>query len=115
MKLKAKNMLCLLYRNVANDVFFQKHFTDFNYLQHLLRNEQFCEPWYLKTRVHENSPAASFCRFTLIRERKQKLITFLQTSQRIIISFPLHTQPAGRQNKNIVSIILTFSLVIDYF
>ena len=37
------------------------------------------------------------------------------TSESIAIGFPVHTQPAGRQNMNINSIILTFSLVMYSF
>ena len=37
------------------------------------------------------------------------------TSLSIAIYFPVHTQPAGRQNRNIVSIILTFSPVMYSF
>ena len=65
-------------------------------------------------------------RLVLARERKQKpssrnlhsyLKTFKQrssfipkrlTNLGITIGFPVHTQPAGRQNKNVVLIILTF-------
>ena len=31
------------------------------------------------------------------------------------IGFPVHTQPVGRQNRNIISIILTFSPVMYSF
>ena len=35
------------YRNVADDVLFQKHFRDLDYLDWFSRYEQFCEPRYL--------------------------------------------------------------------
>ena len=31
-EIKNKNLRCLLYRNVADDVLFQEHFTDLDYL-----------------------------------------------------------------------------------
>ena len=31
-EIKNKNQKCLLYRNVANDLLFQRHFTDLDYL-----------------------------------------------------------------------------------
>ena len=33
--------------NVADDVLFQKHFTDLDYLDRFSRYERFCEPRYL--------------------------------------------------------------------
>ena len=47
LKLRIKNLSCLLYRNVADDVLFQKHFTDLDYLDRFSRYERFCEPPYL--------------------------------------------------------------------
>ena len=38
---------CLLYRNVADDVLLQKHFTDLDYLDRFSRCELFYEPQYL--------------------------------------------------------------------
>ena len=40
-KLQIKGLQCLLYRNVADDVLFQKHFTDLDYLDWLSRYEGF--------------------------------------------------------------------------
>ena len=40
-KLQTKDLQCLLYRNVADDVLFQKHFTDLDYLDWLSRYEGF--------------------------------------------------------------------------
>ena len=37
----------LLYRNIAHDVLFDKHFTDWDYLNRFSRYERFCEPRYL--------------------------------------------------------------------
>ena len=41
------------------------------------------------------------------------LIIFLipgrMTSERIVTTFPVHTQPEHKQNKHIISIILTFT------
>ena len=39
-----KNVKCLSYRNVVNDVLFQRHFTDVDYLDWFSR---FCECRYL--------------------------------------------------------------------
>ena len=36
-----------LYKTVADDVLFQKHFTDLDYLDWFSRYERFCEPRYL--------------------------------------------------------------------
>ena len=47
LKSRIKTLLCLLYRNVADDVLFQTHFTDLDYLDWFLRYERFCELWYL--------------------------------------------------------------------
>ena len=38
---------CLLYRNVADDVLLQKHFTDLDYLDWFSRYDLFYEPRYL--------------------------------------------------------------------
>ena len=46
LKLRIKNMQCLLYRNVADDVLLQKHFTDLDYLDWFSRYELFYEPRY---------------------------------------------------------------------
>ena len=35
-KSRIKNLLCLLYRNAADDVLFQEHFTDLDYLDWFL-------------------------------------------------------------------------------
>ena len=45
--LRMGNLQCLLYRNVADDVLFQKHFTDLDYLDWFSRYELFFEPRYL--------------------------------------------------------------------
>ena len=45
-EIKSKESERLLYRNVADDILFQKHFTDFDYLDRFSRYERFCEPWY---------------------------------------------------------------------
>ena len=37
----------MLYRNVADDVLFQKNFTDLDYLHWFSRYERFCERRYL--------------------------------------------------------------------
>ena len=44
---KIQNSVCLLYRTVADDVLFQKHFTDLDYRDWFSRYERFCEPRYL--------------------------------------------------------------------
>ena len=43
------------------------------------------------------------------------MIIYESPPQSIAIGFPVHTQPSGRQNRNIISIILTFSLVVYPF
>ena len=52
--------------------------------------------------------STSWCHLVLIRESKQKLIIFIHTLASSAIGVPVHLQPAGRQNLNIISIILTF-------
>ena len=47
----------------------------------------------------------------LFNKRKKAVTNFLS----YLISFPVHTEPAGRQNKNIFSIILTLSPVMYSF
>ena len=47
LKSRIKHLYCLLYRNVADDVLFQKHFTDLDYLDWVSRYERFFEPRYL--------------------------------------------------------------------
>ena len=47
LKPKIKTLWCLLYRTVADDVLFQKHLTDLDYLDWFSRYERFCEPRYL--------------------------------------------------------------------
>ena len=45
---KNKKFVAFVYRiYVADDVLFQKHFTDLKYLDWFLRYERFCEPLYL--------------------------------------------------------------------
>ena len=47
---ETKNQNCVvfvIYRTLADDVLFQKHFTDLAYLDWFSRYERFCEPWYL--------------------------------------------------------------------
>ena len=46
-EIKTKNLQCLLYRNVADDVWFQGHFIDLDYLDWFSRYERSCEPRYL--------------------------------------------------------------------
>ena len=46
-EIRNQKSVCWLYRNVADDVLFQEHFTDFDYLDCFLRYERFCEPRYL--------------------------------------------------------------------
>ena len=64
--------------------------------------------------------SASWCHLVLIRERNQKLIILIHTLtidqlKVLQVGFPVHTQPAGRQNRNIISITLTFSPVMCSF
>ena len=47
LKLRKNNLLCLLYRNVADVVLLQKHFTDLDYLDWFSRYELSYEPRYL--------------------------------------------------------------------
>ena len=47
LKLRIKTLWCLLYRNVADDVLLQKHFTDLDYLDWFSIYELFYEPQYL--------------------------------------------------------------------
>ena len=37
LEIKNKNLWCLLYRNVAEDLLFQKHFTNLDYLDRFSR------------------------------------------------------------------------------
>ena len=55
-EVKNTNLWCLLYRNVADDVLFQKHFTDLDYLDWFSTYEGFGEPRYLQTRVQIHMP-----------------------------------------------------------
>ena len=64
--------------------------------------------------------STSWCHLVLIRERNQKLIILIHTVKidqlKVLqFDFPVHTQPAAKQNRNIISIILTFSLVMYSF
>ena len=52
--------------------------------------------------------STSWFRLVLIREKKQKLIIFIYTLASSATGFPVHPQPAGRQNWNIISIIFDF-------
>ena len=46
-EIKNQKSVVFLHRNVADDVLFQRHFTDLDYLHWFSRHERFCEPWYL--------------------------------------------------------------------
>ena len=46
-EIKIKNVKRLSYRNVANDVLFQRHFTDVDYLDWFSKHKGFCERQYL--------------------------------------------------------------------
>ena len=48
-------------------------------------------------------------------KRKKAETNRLHCKASIAIGLPMHTQPAGRQNRNIISIILTFSPVTYSF
>ena len=49
----------LLYRNVADDVLLQKHFTDLDYLDWFSGNELFYEPHSVFVNMSSNSPAVA--------------------------------------------------------
>ena len=63
--------------------------------------------------------STSWCCIVLIRERNQKLIILIYTSMidqlKVLQLASLCTQPAGWQNRNFISIILTFSWVMYFF
>ena len=63
--------------------------------------------------------STSWCRLVLIRERNQKLIILIYTltidQLKVLQLASLCAQPAGRQNRNIILIILTFSPVMYSF
>ena len=49
-------MMYDVYRNAADDVLFQKHFTDLDYLDWFSRHERFCELRYLQALVQIHLP-----------------------------------------------------------
>ena len=57
MRLRIKYLQYLLYRNVADDVLFHKHFTDLDYLHWFSRYERFCEPRYVFVNMTSSSLA----------------------------------------------------------
>ena len=65
--------------------------------------------------------STSWCCLVLIRERNQKLIILTHTCHTLTIDQLKHrnwlpcANSAGMQKRNLISIILTFSLVIYYF
>ena len=63
--------------------------------------------------------STSWGRLVLIRERNQKLLILMHTLTIDQLKhcnwLPCATQPAGRQNRNIISIIVTFSPVMYSF
>ena len=63
LKLRLKNLQCLLYRNVADDVLFQKHFTDLDYLDWFRHTNYFLNLGICK---HEfKFTCRGYCRFIL--------------------------------------------------
>ena len=92
MKLRIKNLWCLLYRNVADDVLFQKHFTDLDDLHSFLRYERFVNVGICKHDFKFTCPAAAEVIADLPYKKVTKIIAAFSKTFYLFFQLKLPTQ-----------------------